>query len=409
MKTEFYETAVGLGFYGIERSGLLGKKDNVRKYWEDISIKFNIRPAIEKLLVHKKRLRIIDLGCGSGEGFELLTHIPVKNHVDSVERDFVLSPDDIELYSGLDLSESMISQGRVNYGKNGNVLFEQCDLTHGFPMTTGKSYDLYFSSYASLSHLSYDELSALTEQVMMHMDGTCYIVYDLLGKYSPEWPLYWMTPASEKAPYNMAYLHPEEERTNDVIDSFNCSYWSPDELMSMVNAVSLKCGKKTNISINDRSIFIGRHMDTGIFNRNMKQYRYQVNRLFDRDFRGVLDNLVVDLDYLQPFLENLPQGSRERINDYMKQWNYVIAFIESLQQANNVLIQNIVSNIDPTLGEDLDMISWLYRNAARFPVADFWASIMGPQIACVLRNCEMNYPDAFGCGHGLFGVVEVTG
>jgi hypothetical protein len=35
MKTEFYETAVQLGFHGLERGGLRGKKDNVRKYWED--------------------------------------------------------------------------------------------------------------------------------------------------------------------------------------------------------------------------------------------------------------------------------------------------------------------------------------------------------------------------------------
>jgi len=73
------------------------------------------------------------------------------------------------------------------------------------------------------------------------------------------------------------------------------------------------------------------------------------------------------------------------------------------------LMGNILSHSAPLLAEDLEMISWLYKNAARFPVADFWASIMGPQIACVLRNCEMNYPDAFGCGHGLFCVVEVTG
>ncbi len=408
MKTEFYETAVRLGYYGIERSGLVGKKDNVRKYWEDISIKLSIRPAVERLLDTKKRMRIIDLGCGGGEGFELLTHIPVKNHLDSFEKDFVLSPDDIEVYYGLDISGSMIEQARVNYGRSGNTLFEQQDLREGLPLTIGRSYDMYFSSYASLSHLSYAELSALTEQIMMHMDGTGYIMYDLLGKYSPEWPLYWGIPAAEKAAYNMAYLHPEEERTKDPIDTFKCSFWSADELQDLVEDAAMKCGKKTTTVINDRSIIIGRHMDTGIFNRSRKRYRYQVNRLFDRDFRGVLGDLEVDLGYLQPFLPQLPEKALERITNYKKQWNYVIAFIESLRESNKVLMQNILSNIDPLLADDLDMISWLYRNAARFPVTDFWASIMGPQIACVLRNCEMNYPDAFGCGHGMFCVVEVT-
>ncbi|HOD14571.1 MAG TPA: hypothetical protein PK307_04015 [Spirochaetota bacterium] len=409
MKTEFYETAVRLGYYGIERSGLVGKKDNVRKYWEDISIKLCIRPAIEKLLDQKKKLRIVDFGCGGGEGFELLTHIPVNNPVDSFNKEFVLDPADIEIYYGLDLSGSMIEQGLVNYGRNDNVMFEQHDLAKGLPLTIGPSYDIYFSSYASLSHLSFDELATLTEQVMMHMGSTGCIIFDLLGKYSPEWPRYWRGSSGEKKPYNMAYLYPEEERTDDRIETFECSFWSPDELRGLIETAAFNCGRKTGTIMNDRSIFVGRHMDTGIFNDSSRRYRYQVNRLFDRDFRGVLDELEVDLDYMQPLAADLPQGARERVNNYKKQWNYVIAFIESLQEGNRVLMGNILSHSAPLLAEDLEMISWLYKNAARFPVADFWASIMGPQIACVLRNCEMNYPDAFGCGHGLFCVVEVTG
>ena len=47
------------------------------------------------------------------------------------------------------------------------------------------------------------------------------------------------------------------------------------------------------------------------------------------------------------------------------------------------------------------------RNADRFPVFDFWASIMRPQVACVLRNHELNLPDGLGCGHSLFCVVEI--
>jgi len=53
------------------------------------------------------------------------------------------------------------------------------------------------------------------------------------------------------------------------------------------------------------------------------------------------------------------------------------------------------------------MLAWLYRNADRFLVVDFWASVMGPQVACVLRNLEFSLPQGLGCGHGLFCVVEV--
>ena len=42
-RTEFYESAVSMGFYGREDSGLTGKKDNVRKFWEDVFIKLTGR------------------------------------------------------------------------------------------------------------------------------------------------------------------------------------------------------------------------------------------------------------------------------------------------------------------------------------------------------------------------------
>jgi SAM-dependent methyltransferase len=408
VKTEFYDTAVQLGYYGIERSGLIGKKDNVRKYWEDISIKLSLRPVIETLLEKKKKIRVMDLGCGSGEGFELLTHIPMKDHINSVDRDFILNHDDIEKYVGLDISGSMIEQGNANYSKYNNITFEKFDLSKGLPKAFDEPYDLYFSSYASLSHLSYGELLNLTHQLVTHIDGYGIIVYDLLGKYSPEWPVYWMSPANSKLPYNMAYLYSEKERKLNTYEKFNCTFWSPEELHNIITSAARKSHKTIISTMRDRSIFVGRHMDTGIFNNNKTQYRYQVNRLFDRDFRGKLNELTIDLDYTRNFMQSLPERVVHKLNHYMKQWNYVIAFIESLSDSNKVLMHNILINIDEPLSDDLEMMSWLFRNASRFPVTDFWASIMGPQIACVLRNCEMNYLNAVGCGHGLFCITEIS-
>ncbi len=65
-RTEFYESAVKHGFYGVDKSGLSGKKDNVRKYREDVSIKMSVRPAFEQVLGCKDKIRIVDLDCGSG-------------------------------------------------------------------------------------------------------------------------------------------------------------------------------------------------------------------------------------------------------------------------------------------------------------------------------------------------------
>lgn len=408
MKTEFYESAVQLGFYGVDRSGLTGKKDNVRKYWEDISIKLTLRPVIEKILERKKRIRVVDLGCGGGEGVELLTHIPVKDHVGSVDRDFVLSPGDIEEYRGLDISASMIEQGKRNYSGVPNIIFEQRDLSGGLPAPDGEPYDLYFSSYASLSHLTYAELLHLTEQIISRVRGHGFFVYDLLGIYSPEWPVYWDKHAGLKLPYNMAYLHQDGESVSGAYNDFQCSFWSPGEIRGLVEQAAAHGRKNVVIEMSDRSMFVGRHMDTGIFNKSKKRYRYQVNRLFDRDFRGVLDDLTVDLDFIHDYEKNLSGPAREKLTRYMIQWNLVISFIRALSDSDTGLMNDVLQNAAPSLKEDLDMLSWLYRNASRFPVMDFWASIMGPQIACVLRNCELNYQDAAGCGHGLFCIAGIV-
>jgi SAM-dependent methyltransferase len=113
-RTEFFEAAVKAGFYGIERGGLFGKKDNVRKYWEDAFIKAAIRPSIEGLLAEHRRLRIVDLGAGSGEGLELLAHIPPSEPI-KTRVPFVLDNPQIEVYHGVDISPAMVEQGRANY------------------------------------------------------------------------------------------------------------------------------------------------------------------------------------------------------------------------------------------------------------------------------------------------------
>lgn len=63
---EFFDIAAQQGFYGLERGGPTGKKDYVRKYWEDIAIKLTVYNSIEKLLTKRNDIRVADLGCGHG-------------------------------------------------------------------------------------------------------------------------------------------------------------------------------------------------------------------------------------------------------------------------------------------------------------------------------------------------------
>ncbi|MBZ0202595.1 MAG: class I SAM-dependent methyltransferase [Ignavibacteria bacterium] len=410
-RTEFYESAVSMGFYGRDDAGLTGKKDNVRKFWEDVFIKLVCRPFIENRVPANKKLRILDLGSGSGEGFELLTHIPPSNPQGNTNKDFILRASEIDKYVGLDISPSMIGQGRANYRDMGNVSFEYANLEEGLPAVVMKEkpFDIYFSSYGSLSHLNEDSLSHLMQMIFRHAAKGSLLIFDVHGKFSPSWPKYW-NEKSIMLPYTMAYLLPGDKRNEEKIEWFNISYWSPEGLREVISRTAGNAGVNANILyMLDRSIFTGRHIDTGLLSRKPLPLRYQVSRLLDHGYRGEVEHLKIDLNHLEEFRDHIPLPAWERLNDYQKKWNKIIYLLEALMNSEDTKVKNFIENTDIELmSDDLKFITWLYRNADRFPVVDFWASIIGPQIAVILRNIEMSYSEGLGCGHGLICAIEVV-
>ncbi|MCX5632410.1 MAG: class I SAM-dependent methyltransferase [Phycisphaerae bacterium] len=406
-RTKFYEIVVKRGFYGVSESGLCGKKDNVRKFWEDVFIKMSIRPAIEQLLEQKDKIRVIDLGCGSGEGLELLTHIPPSTAVKKVNKEFVIVEGDIEIYQGVDISPAMIKQGKQNYSNLPQADFVEADLSEGFPFMQNAPYDIYFSSYASLSHLNYAELEHLTEQIFSHISSRGYMVFDLHGRYSPEWPGYWSKDCHLQLPYTMAYLLPPQEQDPNKIKWFDVTYYSGSELIGLIESVADASGKKVKIiNMRDRSIFVGRHMDTSLFKKQRHSIRTEVNRLFDHGYRGRISGLGFDIDYLEE-VKDVNHQAWTRIHDYYNLWQTVVNTLHALMNANNTEVRKIIESSPEILADELKMLAWLYRNADRFPVVDFWASVMGPQVACILRNLEFSLPQGLGCGHSLFCIVEI--
>jgi SAM-dependent methyltransferase len=404
---EFFDVAAQQGFYGLEAGGLTGKKDNVRKYWEDVITKLTIKSSIEKLLAKRKYIRIVDLGCGSGEGFELLTHIPSSEHPHTSTQSFTLAPNQISYYLGVDISGSMIQQGRKNYEGMENVEFEQVDLNKGFQLIDEQPFDIYFSSYSSLSHLKPNKLSQLLKEIFNHAQPGAVIVLDLLGKCSPEWVKYW-NETKELLPYNMAYLISPEMRNKEPIKWYDVCYWEPSALLPLIDDAA----KKTNTNFEivkclDRSIFIGRHMETGLFGSPCFNYRLKVNHLFDHDHRVLIKDLLINLDWCKEAGKNKSEVW-ERLLNYAEKWNYVIQLVDALIKNDDKLVSQLIETTSSDVSNELKFLAWLYRNAHRFPVVDFWANVMGPQIAMILRNIEMSLEPGLGCGHGLLCVIEIS-
>jgi SAM-dependent methyltransferase len=114
-----YSETVARGHYGKSVPGLRGKYDNVRTYWEDRVTRTTVRPAIQDCVraarVAGRGVRVLDMGCGAGQGFELLTHIDETGPSLGDEPRFVLPKSEEGLYLGIDYSEAMIEHGRRNY------------------------------------------------------------------------------------------------------------------------------------------------------------------------------------------------------------------------------------------------------------------------------------------------------
>jgi SAM-dependent methyltransferase len=139
--------------------GLKGKYDNVRTYWEDRITRAAVRPFVNECdrTAHAagRRIRVLDMGCGAGQGYELLTRIDQTGLNLGDAMCFVLPAARVGLYLGLDLSEAMVEQGRTSYVGLRNIDFRQADLRDGITaLASEPPFDIYFSSYGALSHLN---------------------------------------------------------------------------------------------------------------------------------------------------------------------------------------------------------------------------------------------------------------
>jgi hypothetical protein len=148
----------------------------------------------------------------------------------------------------------MLEQGKCNYADLPQVQFVQGDLSEGFPLMKDEPFDIYFSSYASESHLTFHELEQLTEQIFSHIGGRGYMVFDLHGRYSPEWPKYWSGDCHTCLPYTMAYLLPPQEQDPGKIKWFDVTYWSGPELITLIESAARSAERKAKIvTMQDRS------------------------------------------------------------------------------------------------------------------------------------------------------------
>jgi SAM-dependent methyltransferase len=416
-----YADAVKRGDYDTHIGNLTGKHDNVRSYWEDQLTRLTLRPFLAKLVEQKRdrqeKVRIVDLGCGAGQGYELLTQIDKPDLDLGLYHQRVLTSADLDCYLGVDLSESMVAHGNQLYAANPVMRFIQGDLNEGLAAVADeKPFDLYFCAYGSMSHLETAALQNLLCDTLDHAADGSLIVMDLLGRHSLEWPNYWTatTDAEKYRTYSMSYLH--RNHRNEIapgieVERFPMRYWAGDEIDDLIAAINhhpqqRATGSRLQISKKfDRSIFVGRHIDTGEYNEQLQPMRRVINRLHEDYMRTDLDELFWQPKHLAPHPD-------ARINEFFEQlmfcWNTLVDF--TTRRLRNRLSLAALRDWDQypaplqfalmTTDRVINSTEWIWDGDPR-------ANMIEPQLGYALRSLEHKLQRGLGCGHGLLVVLEV--
>jgi SAM-dependent methyltransferase len=411
-----YTQAATTGKYD-KASGLLGKYDNVRRFWEDQLTGLFLRPALNDLVARKtnelQRIRILDLGCGNGDGYDLIMDVNTKDPGLYEYITAAITPDSLQAYLGADINEELLAQAQACYSTNPKISFQREDLSNGLPegITRHKPFDLYFSSYGTWSHFNDDQAIKLIADIARHAPDRALLVGDWLGRWSYEWQDLWDAPLDEEyfMDYRISYIYPEEKRDKVDVASFPLRLMCQDEIQGIIDRAEKAAGCRIRpVKYFDRSILVGRHLETGDYNSNCPKLRYSINSLFEGYARTDLENLIVDY---------VPRQGFDFLNN----------FFESFFMASNALVQHtieLLAGYDPEKGkseanpqilhfypeplkEVMHSMRRVIQGVGWLPWGDVRANVIETHLGYSLRKLEMELQPGTGMGHGLCGIFEI--
>lgn len=398
-----YDQASGSGLYQ-KPSGLHGKYDNVRRFWEDTVTRIHVRPYLERLARGRAGnggLRILDLGCGSGDGYELLFGPVVENGVEG-GAGIVFPRELLAEYAGVDVNGGLLEQGRSALRGEDRARFLQGDFLRGLPVAGEPAYELYLANYGTLSHCRDSQLVGLLADIAAHARHGSLVIGDWLGCYAYEWQDYWVPePLPDyNIPYVISYLYPERERARLQLDAFRLRLMHPEMLRGLVREAGDRAGVNLEVlGMFDRSILVGRHIETGDYHPTPQPLRTLVNSLLEPD-------RITDLNRLTALYE--PKPGFEALNDwflaFQQIWNGLIRYTQSLLTGQET---GAFDELPAPAARAAETIRLLVERTRDLELEEVRAGIIEPQLAYALRRLECELQQGMGVGHGLTAVLEV--
>ena len=411
-----YSQAAHTGKYD-KASGLLGKYDNVRRFWEDQVTSIFMRLALNELIERKRkrleRIRILDLGCGSSDGYDLLMGVTTK---DPGIHDYItaaITPNMFKEYIGLDINADLLKQAQDYYGHLPKVRFIQGDLSNGLPssVTDDEPFDVYFTSYGTYSHFNESQTVKIFADICKHAPDGALLMGDWLGRYSYEWQDLWHHPADQEyfMDYRISYIYPEDQRDHVDVAVFPLRLLNKEEIMRVVQRAAAESGTTIRpLTFFDRSIYIGRHMDTGDYNKNCPKLRQAVNSLFEGYLRTDLESLLVD---------HVPRTGFDHLNNFFEMFfmscNALIQYTISLlrdydsEAGKFQAVPEVLPYYPDPLKEAMHTMRRVIEGVGWLSWGDVRANVIEPHLGYSLRKLEMELQPGTGVGHGLIGIFEL--
>jgi SAM-dependent methyltransferase len=410
-----YSQAAGSGRYD-RPSGLRGKYDNVRIFWEDQITRHMLRPHLEPVvrrLEQGRGLRVADLGCGSGDGFEILISVARSRPPLEAESVQLIPRERLGRYTGVDINLNLLDQARARYGGAEDIELLQADLREGLPFRAGEApYDVYFTSFGTLSHFHDEALVPLLADVARHAEGGALVIGDWLGRYAYEWTSLWDADTSREKwmDYRISYIYPEQERATRKIEGFDLRLMCDEEIRRIVARAEAASGARLRQrALFDRSLFVGRHIDTAEYNPHAVPLRSPVNHLHEPLHRTDLDSLLFDLHLPDGFA-----GPAELLTDLHAAWTDLVRFTrDTLARAGASGARAVGSREFPASRSEparraMQRMSHVIEASTDWPADDVRAELIEPQLGFALRDLEIAHQRGKGYGHGLVGIYEVV-
>ncbi|MDY6907303.1 MAG: class I SAM-dependent methyltransferase [Chloroflexota bacterium] len=406
-----YDEAIKSGQYQ-KVTGLTGKYDNVRRLWEDEVLRLFPQPYIQRLVDERqargKGIRILDLGCGSGDGFELLMSVKRDDRGLSNHATIAIEPQLLEFYKGVDLNPGLIAQAEDIYGRDPRMTFVERNF-NDVDLAKDEPYDLFLASYGTPSHNSHEPNARLLANIATNGRNGSLVIADWLGRYSYEWWDLWDSDLRREKwmNYVISYIYPEEERKHRQLSNLDLALLSRREVLSIVARARRLSGVGIRVRrLFDRSVLVGRHIDTRDYNPHAQPVRQQVNSLFEPNIRTDLESLL---------LRYVPKEGFDEVNRFYStfhdSWNALVRYVIALLQHRDGVTSGPEPRIEgghprPVRRAMADMRR-LISYADRCDMGDCRANCIEPQLGYALRELEMRLQRGLGCGHGLVAILEV--